>query len=100
MSCRREKTEQKTVNTIKFDTYDVVIPIESAQIKTKTPGKGRDEMSIEDLKAFIADNTNSEEQRNAAMMELQEKFSIPVACFTLGLLAMGCSCTCNRCRLS
>ena len=85
----RVNTEQKTVNTIKFDTYDVVIPIESAQIKTKTPGKGRDEMSIEDLKAFIADKTNSEEQRNAAMMELQEKFSIPVACFTLGLLAMG-----------
>jgi lipopolysaccharide export system permease protein len=85
----RVNTEQKTVNTIKFDTYDVIIPLESAQIKTKTPGKGRDEMSIDDLKTFIADKTITEEQRNAAIMELQEKFSIPVACFTLGLLAMG-----------
>ncbi len=85
----RVNAEQRTVNTIKFDTYDVIIPLESAQVKTKTPGKGRDEMNIDDLKDFIADKTTTEEQRNAAIMELQEKYSIPFACFTLGLLAMG-----------
>jgi lipopolysaccharide export system permease protein len=81
--------EQRSVNTIKFDTYDVVIPLESSQIKAKTPGKGKDEMSTDDLKAFIADRSNSREQRDAAIMELQEKYSIPFACFTLGILAMG-----------
>lgn len=82
-------TEQKTANTIKFDTYDVVIPIESTQMKPKTQGKGREEMTVNDLRTFIADKTNSSESRNAAIMELHEKFSIPVACFTLGLLSMG-----------
>lgn len=85
----RVNAEQRTVNTIKFDTYDVIIPLESAQLKAKTPGKGRDEMNIDDLKRFIADKSITEEQRNAAIMELQEKYSIPFACFTLGLLAMG-----------
>lgn len=85
----RVNAEQQSVNTIKFDTYDVIIPLESAQVRTKTPGKGRDEMSVADLKAFISDKSNSSEQRNAAIMELQEKYSIPFACFTLGLLSMG-----------
>ncbi len=85
----RVNSEQKTVNTIKFDTYDVIIPLENTSIRSKTPGKGRDEMSVEDLKAFISDQSNGREQINAAIMELQEKYSIPFACFTLGLLSMG-----------
>ena len=85
----RVSGEQRSVNTIKFDTYDVIIPIESAKIKPKTPGKGHDEMSVADLRAYIADKNTTPEQRNTAIMELHEKFSLPFACFTLGLLAMG-----------
>lgn len=84
----RVKPEDLSVNTIKFDTYDITIPIEKAKAKPLNASKGQDEMSVSELRAYIRDAKISDELRNAAIMELHEKFSIPFACFTLGLLAM------------
>ncbi|MBU1172663.1 MAG: LPS export ABC transporter permease LptF [Proteobacteria bacterium] len=84
----RVKPEDFSVNTIRFDTYDITIPIEKAKNKPVSTVKDQDEMSVSELKAYIRDAKISDELRNAAIMDLHEKFSIPFACFTLGLLAM------------
>ncbi|GAB6094903.1 LptF/LptG family permease [Desulfatiferula olefinivorans] len=80
--------DELSVNTIRFDTYDVTIPIEKTASPAPGDKKAQDEMTVAELKAYIRADDLTEEKRNAAVMELHEKFSIPFACFTLGLLAM------------
>lgn len=81
--------EDLSANTIRFDTYDITIPIEKAgPAKSSAASKGQDEMTVSELRDYIRNSTANNEQKNAAIMELHEKFSIPFACFTLGLLAM------------
>lgn len=77
-----------SVNTIRFDTYDITIPIEKAKPPAAGDAKAQDEMTVSELREHIRTATLTDEKRNAAVMELHEKFSIPFACFTLGLLAM------------
>lgn len=77
-----------TVNIIHFDTYDISIPIEKASAPQKQKEKGRDEMTVAELRDYIKDPSVKDDLRKAAVMELHEMFSLPFACLTLGILAM------------
>ncbi len=57
------------------------------------PAKGEREMSIAELRARIAERATLGESTIGARVEIQKKFSIPVACLVLGLfgLALGAS---------
>lgn len=77
-----------SVNTIDFDTYDISIPIEKKQPAETKRNKRQDEMTLDELRAYINDTSIKQERRNAAIMELHEKYALPFACLTLGLLAM------------
>lgn len=84
----RVNPDDLTVNTIHFDTYDVSIPMEKAKAPQSKKDKDRDEMSVSELRTYIQNPKISKDLKNAAVMELHEKFSLPFACLTLGLLAM------------
>jgi lipopolysaccharide export system permease protein len=84
----RVNLADNTVNTIHFNTYDITIPLERKGAAAKVSEKRYDEMTIAELNGIIHDGKVSRDNRRLARAELHEKFSIPFACLTLGILAM------------
>ena len=79
--------ENRTANSIQFETYDMQLDLENAAAAISSH-KHRWEMTFEELKNYIKQSTEKTTQYYKALMELHLKFSIPAACFALGLLAM------------
>jgi lipopolysaccharide export system permease protein len=75
------------VNTIKSQTYDINIDL-ARDDNNKIGDRERDEMYPDDLLAYIKNEKIPVGSRLKAKMEFQEKFSLPFACITLGLLAV------------
>jgi lipopolysaccharide export system permease protein len=84
----RVNISDNTVHTIRFDVYDINIDLKKAIQQSQASHKARDEMTISELRAFIHNPAISDADRYDALMEINEKFSIPFACFALGLLAV------------
>ncbi|MFH2065076.1 MAG: LPS export ABC transporter permease LptF [Pseudomonadota bacterium] len=84
----RVNISDNAVHTIRFDNYDIHLDFRKTVQAAQTDTKSKDEMSIEELRAFIQNPETNEAERSNARMELHEKFSIPFACFALGLLAV------------
>jgi len=76
-----------SVNNIKFKKYDITIDLSQMRKKIVKTHRRIDEKSLPDLIQFIRSKLIDKTQLNKALMELHEKFSIPFACFTLGLLS-------------
>ena len=79
--------DEKSVSSIEFGEYDINIDLGAINHTGKEIGKELDERDIVDLVRFIRSGTASKSDLSAALMEFHEKFSIPFACLTLGLLA-------------
>lgn len=80
--------DKSSVNSISFDTYDVNLNFKSAVSGKKRGHKNKEEMSLAELRQYLKNATKKNEKYYAALMEFHEKFSIPFACFALGLLAV------------
>ncbi len=79
--------EDKTVSTVRFEEYDMNFDLAAMAGGKKQISKELDERSLIDLVRFIRSGIEDKAHLSAALMELHEKFSIPFACLTLGLLA-------------
>jgi len=79
---------EKSVNTVYFNTYDINLTLESSVDSARKKSRDIDEMGIRELIRFIGKISNNEKLLNSALMDINEKFSIPFACFPLGLLTM------------
>lgn len=77
----------KSVNSLGFSDYDINIDLGSlARKKRKT--KDFDEKSLKELYQYIkSDAKGNKIALRKALIELHEKFSIPFACLTLGILS-------------
>jgi len=84
----RVNIKDHAVHTIRFDTYDIHIDLKKNIQQSQEGIKARKEMTLSELQAFIHNPKTSDLDRADALMELNEKFSIPFACFALGLLAV------------
>ncbi|MCP4023831.1 MAG: LPS export ABC transporter permease LptF [Desulfobacteraceae bacterium] len=85
----RMDLEQQTVNHLKFSTADYNIDLEE-ELKAKSKiNKELDERSLVDLIQFIRSGIDKKDKAHLsiAWMVLHEKFAIPFACLSLGLLA-------------
>jgi lipopolysaccharide export system permease protein len=75
-------------HTIRFDTYDIGLDLNQEATPTKNKEKHRDEMNLGEIKQWL----NKSPQKNGlyyrTLMDFHKKFSIPVACLALGLLAV------------
>ncbi len=80
-------SEDNSVSNINFGHYDINIDLESMQKGSRTIHKDIDEMSLHELVQHIRKGIKDKALRSEAMMVLHEKFSIPFACLSLGLLA-------------
>jgi len=80
--------KNRTVRTVHFDEYEINLDLKP-EIAGKTYRKKNiEEMSLAELKQFTETAMNKDERYFTSLMRYYEKFSIPVACFALGILAL------------
>lgn len=79
--------EKKSVHTIQFDTYEISLDLKKATAR-KHKIKDEEEMSLTELKQYINNPKVKDARYYVALMEFYKKFSLPIACFTLGFLAL------------
>lgn len=79
--------DDHSVTHLKFGDYDINIDLNALGSDQKGVSKELDERNIVDLIQFIRSGIQDRTHLNQALMELHEKFSIPISCLTLGILA-------------
>ncbi|RJQ62333.1 MAG: LPS export ABC transporter permease LptF [Desulfobacteraceae bacterium] len=79
--------DHRSAHMIHFDTYDLTISPPKPPIGTPGGPKDEEEMSIPELQQYVRQAEKKDDRYYLALMELHKKFSIPAACFALGLLA-------------
>jgi lipopolysaccharide export system permease protein len=80
--------KNRSTNYIDFQTYEIRIDITQADSRLKQGTKHRKEMSLVELRDYLKNSTRRDNKYYNTLMELHKKFSIPIACFALGLLAV------------
>ena len=90
--------KERTVNAISFETYDIRLDLKAAMDKTKRAKKHRLEMSLDEMRQFLKTTRKKDILYYRTLMDYHKKFSIPVACLALGILAvpLGFQTTPNR----
>jgi lipopolysaccharide export system permease protein len=79
--------KEHSANSIRFDTYKLSLDLKKEMEKAEEREKGREEMSIAELKQVVRESTQKDKDYYKAQIVIHRRFSIPVACLALGLLA-------------
>lgn len=80
--------KSRIANSINFDTYDLSLDLKRAAAVARGGPKSKQEMSLAELRQYLKSVTRKDEQYYSILIEFHRKFSIPFACFALGLLAI------------
>ncbi len=80
--------KNRSTNYIDFENYEVRLDIQEAASRLEQGTKHRKEMNLVELRNYLDNSTRRNSKYYKALMELHKKFSIPIACFALGLLAV------------
>lgn len=80
-------SDDNSVSTIQFGHYDINIDLAAMHKGEKTIRKDFDELSLAELRHMIRKGIPDKVRMSEALMVFHEKFSIPFACLSLGLLA-------------
>jgi lipopolysaccharide export system permease protein len=81
--------QERSSHTIDFKTYDIRLDLKDVLAAPDISRKRPDEMTLGDLKAHLQQlKTTDQEAYLGALLKYHKKFSIPVACLAMGLLAM------------
>lgn len=84
--------ENKSVNTINFNTYDINLYAARAVSKVQKGKKDKEEMSIAELHRYLKDYGDKDGRYYRTLMDFHKKFSIPFSCFFLGFIAVPLGC--------
>ena len=87
-SINQVNLEHRSAHMIHFDTYDLTISPKKPLITSPGGLKDEEEMSIPELRRYVREATKKDDRYYLALMEFHKKFSTPMACFALGLLAL------------
>ena len=79
--------KERSANSIKFNTYTLSLDFRKQMAKAASRKKDRLEMTVAELQQYIKSRKHKDEDYNRAKIALHKRFSIPLACLTLGLLA-------------
>ena len=79
--------DDKSVNSIGFGDYDINIDLSRLNKAQGKISKDLDERSLVNLIRLIRSGIKDKSRLSEALMELHEKFAIPFACLSLGILA-------------
>ena len=75
--------KNRSVNTIRFDTYDISLDINRAINRSKKDSKHRLEMSFDEIRHYLKTDRPKDILYFRTLMDYYKKFSVPVACFAL-----------------
>jgi len=79
--------KERSANSIQFNTYTLSLDFRKQMAKAASRKKDRLEMTVAELQQYIKSRKHKDEDYNRAKIALHKRFSIPLACLTLGLLA-------------
>jgi len=80
--------KDRSVNTIRFDVYDINLSLKESAAAVSDAPKDEEEMSLAELKNYLDTVKERDSQYYLTLMEYHKKFSIPAACFALGILGV------------
>lgn len=80
--------KNQATHSIKFDTYDINLDLESTISAAKGRSKDEKEMNLVELRQHIQSFSKKDIRYFTALTEFHKKFSIAFACFALGILAV------------
>lgn len=80
-------SDDHSVSTIYFGHYDINIDLTFMNTGKGEIRKDYDELSLAELSGLIRKGIQDKGQKSEALMVFHEKFSIPFACLSLGILA-------------
>ncbi|MDF1591694.1 MAG: LPS export ABC transporter permease LptF [Desulfobacterales bacterium] len=81
--------KSRSAHSINFDTYDITLDIKRMAQPVRGGGdKDEEEMDLAELRHYLKNTSLKNDQYYLTLMEFHKKFSIPFACFALGLLAV------------
>jgi lipopolysaccharide export system permease protein len=75
-----------SARTIKFNTYDLTIGLKDIMAAIASRKKNPKEMSLSELRKRLKKVQKRKEKYNEVMIQLLEKFSIPLAVFLMGII--------------
>ncbi len=80
--------KDRSVNTIRFEVYDINLSLKESAAAVSDAPKDEEEMSLSELKNYVNTVKERDSQYYLTLMEYHKKFSIPAACFALGILGV------------
>jgi lipopolysaccharide export system permease protein len=80
--------KSRAVNTVRFTTYDLYLDTRQALAAVASGPKHPEEMSLSEIRQYLAASTEKNSKYYLTLMEFHKKFSLPFACLALGLLAV------------
>ena len=78
----------RTVNTVQFESYDISLDVARAIKGMKESPKHRLEMSLSEMRQYLHQNADKNIIYYRTLMDYYKKFSVPIACISLGLLSL------------
>jgi len=80
--------KNRSANSIHFDTYDLTLDLNRSINEAKRSRKDEKEMGFRELVESVKHSGQKNSRYYKKVMEIHKKFSIPAACFALGLIAV------------
>ena len=78
----------RSSRTIQFNTYDLNIGLKDIMAALATRKKAPKEMAVGELVRQLGNSQKRTKEHNEMMIELLEKFSIPLAVFLMGIIGV------------
>jgi lipopolysaccharide export system permease protein len=79
--------KERSANSIQFSTYTLSLDFKKQVAKAAKRKKDRGQMTVAELRQYIENSKRQDKDYHKAKIALHQRFSIPVACLTLGLIA-------------
>jgi lipopolysaccharide export system permease protein len=87
-SIHQTNLQKKTAHAIQFDSYDISLETQRSSEPIKKKPKRPREMTVTELNRYIHDRKTKDPDYFNALLELHRRFSLPVGCLVLGVLAV------------
>ncbi len=79
---------RQSAHSIAFASYEMNLDLKEMMAESISKRKPIEEMGVSELKRYIQATPKENKTYYKALMKFHEKFALPFACFTLGLVAM------------
>ncbi|MBW1893741.1 MAG: LPS export ABC transporter permease LptF [Deltaproteobacteria bacterium] len=80
--------DKRSAHSIHFDTYTLKLDLNQAVSKNREATKDEIEMSFSEVREYLENTDDHGKQYTKVLMEFHKKFSFPLACLALGILAV------------